>query len=201
MRCFVLLYILIAMNLTGLCYAERPIDVLEQRIEEALKILRDPRFNDPSQKKAQEQKLWMVTRKIFDFEEFSRRVLASYWHQFSPRQQKDFTALLAEFLGKFYLRQVQAKYHGESIVYLDQKLVGQSKALVDVKVLWNNLEVPVSIRMINRRGTWKVYDLSALGISAVGNYRAQFDWLLKKRSPGQVLEILKQKLQDLDNTD
>jgi phospholipid transport system substrate-binding protein len=198
MRYFVFIYFLVAFSLPALCFGEQPLDVLQQNIEEGLGILRDPRYNDPSQKKAQAEKLWIVTRKIFDFEEFSRRVLASDWHKFTPGQQKDFTTVLAEFLGKFYLRRVQARYNGETFIYLGQKLIGKSKALVEIKVLWKNLAVPVSVRMINQSGTWKVYDLSALGISAVSNYRAQFHWILKKQSPDQVIEILREKLRHIE---
>lgn len=198
-RFFVLIYVLIAFCLPAVCFGEQPIDVLQQNIEEGLSILRDAQYNDPSQKKAQEEKLWIVTRKIFDFEEFSRRVLASYWPKFTPRQQQEFTAAFAEFLGKFYLRRVQARYNGETLFYLGQKLIGKSRALIEIKVLWKNLEVPVSVRMTNRSGTWKAYDLSALGVSAVSNYRAQFHWILKKQSPDQVIALLKAKIQQLDS--
>jgi len=193
MRYFVYIYVLIAVGLPALCFGEQPIDVLQLRIEEGLNILRDPRYRDPSQKDVQEEKLWNVTQKIFDFEEFSRRVLASYWNKFTPRQQKDFTTAFAAFLGKFYLRRLQAQYNGESILFIDQKLVGKNRAWVEINVLWKNVEVPVTIRMILRKGIWKVYDLSALGISAVGNYRAQLHWMLKKQSPDQVIETLKAK--------
>jgi len=60
------------------------------------------------------------------------------------------------------------------------------------------LEIPVKLRMKKKDGTWKVYDLSALGISAVGIYRAQFQWLLQKKSPDQVIATLKEKIRHLE---
>jgi len=83
--------------------------------------------------------------------------------------------------------------------YKPKEIIGKSKALVEIKVFWMNLEVPVRLRMTKRSGIWKVYDLSALGISAVGNYRAQFHWILQKRSPEQVIELLKEKSRSLEN--
>ena len=106
--------------------------------------------------------------------------------------------MFTDFLGKFYLRQVQARYNGEKFFYIGQKMIEKSRALVEIKVLWKNLEVPVSVRMTKQSGTRKVYDLSALGISAVSNYRAQFDWILKKRSPDQVIEILRARLHNIE---
>lgn len=198
MRYYTIIFFIVALSLPSVCFGERPIDVLKQNIEEGIRILKDSQYDDLSNKKAQEEQLWIVTRRIFDFEEFSRRVLASYWRKFTPLQQEEFTAVFTDFLGKFYLRQVQARYNGEKFFYIGQKMIEKSRALVEIKVLWKNLEVPVSVRMTKQSGTWKVYDLSTLGISAVSNYRAQFDWILKKRSPDQVIEILRAKLHNIE---
>ena len=198
MRYHTIIFFIVALSLPSVCFGEQPIDVLQQNIEEGIRILKDAQYDDVSNRKAQEEQLWLVTQRIFDFEEFSRRVLASYWRKFTPQQQEEFTAVFAEFLGKFYLRRVQTRYNGEKFFYLGQKMIGKSRAVVEIKVLWKNLEVPVSVRMTNRSGTWKVYDLSALGISAVSNYRAQFNWILKKQSPDQVIASLKMKIRQID---
>ena len=103
-----------------------------------------------------------------------------------------------EFLDKFYLRKLQEKYSDESVIYLRQEMIDESKARVEIKVLWRDLEVPVEIRMKKRRGSWKAYDLHVLGVSAVKNYRAQFKMLLSNESPQQVIDKLKLKIAQLD---
>ena len=55
-------------------------------------------------------------------------------------------------------------------------------------------DVPVKLRMKKNRGKWKVYDLTALGISAVSNYRAQLHQILQKKSPEEVIDIFKEKI-------
>ena len=191
-------YILILCGIPSLSYAEQPLEALRRGIDETIKILVDQQYAEPTRKKLQQQKLWEVTRKIFDFEEFSRRVLASYWKNFTPRQCKEFVAVFGEFLGKFYLRKLQEKYSDESVIYLRQEMIDESKARVEIKVLWRDLEVPVEIRMKKRRGSWKAYDLHVLGVSAVKNYRAQFKMLLSNESPQQVIDKLKLKIAQLD---
>ena len=171
---------------------------LRQGVDKGIRILEDPRYEDAALKKVQQQKLWEVTQQIFDFREFSRRVLASHWKKFTPRQRDEFSRAFAEFLGKFYLDRVQTKYNGEKVFYVDQKLLGQSKALVEIKILWKNVEVPVKLRMKKKHGTWKVYDLSALGVSAVSNYRAQFHWILQNNTPNQVIETVKEKIRNIE---
>lgn len=191
-------YLLILCGIPSLSYAEQPLEALRRGIDETIKILVDQQYAEPTRKKLQQQKLWEVTRQIFDFEEFSRRVLASYWKNFTPRQCKEFVAVFGEFLGKFYLRKLQEKYSDESVIYLRQEMIDESKARVEIKVLWRDLEVPVEIRMKKRRGSWKAYDLHVLGVSAVKNYRAQFKMLLSNESPQQVIDKLKLKIAQLD---
>lgn len=173
---------------------EQPLEALQREIEKGISVLEDPQYQDASRKKEQMQKLWEITLEIFDFGEFSRRVLGSHWIKFTPRQRKEFVKLIGEFLGKSNLHKLQSKYNGEKVFYIDQKIISKTRALVEIKVLWKNLEVPVTLRMKKNHGKWKVYDLSALGISAVGNYRAQIHRLLQKKSPKEMIEFFKEKI-------
>jgi ABC-type transporter MlaC component len=52
--------------------------------------------------------------------------------------------------------------------------------------------------MLRRENTWRVYDIVALGISAVKFYRGQFRELLRNESPEQVIERLKAKIQKIE---
>jgi ABC-type transporter MlaC component len=52
--------------------------------------------------------------------------------------------------------------------------------------------------MKKKHGSWKVYDLSALGISAVGNYRAQLFWMLQTKAPDEVIETIKEKIRNIE---
>ena len=128
---YIFLYLLIAVPSSS--YAEQPLEDLRRGIDKGIQILEDPRYEDVSLKKVQQQKLWEATLQIFDFREFSRRVLASHWKKFTPEQRNDFSRTFAEFLGKFYLRRLQARYNGEKVFYVDQKLISKSRALVEIE--------------------------------------------------------------------
>lgn len=173
---------------------DQPLEALQRGIDRFIAVLEDPLFQDASRREEQEQKLWDVTLEIFDFKEFSRRVLASHWKKFTSPQRQEFVKLIGEFLGKLNLRKLQSRYNGEKVFYIDQKMISKSRALVEIKVLWKNLSVPVTLRMKKRQGNWKVYDLSALGISAVGSYRAQIHRIMQEKSPEEVLEIFREKM-------
>ena len=198
MRIFVYIFIIILIGTPASASGKQPLEAVQQGFDKGIRILEDPQYQDASQRNEQTQKLWEVIQEIFDFQEFSRRVLASHWKKFSSRQREKFVELMGKFLGKLNLRKLQSKYNGEKVYYIDQKIINQTRALVEIKVLWKNLEVPVELRMKKSRGKWKVYDLSILGISAVGNYRAQMHRILQKKSPEEVLEIFKEKIREIE---
>jgi phospholipid transport system substrate-binding protein len=198
MRTIVVFLLLIIAGAPSSSFGQQPLEALQQGIEKAVRILDDPQFQDPGRKKAQQQKLWEILLETFDFKEFSRKVLGPFWKNFSPQQRKEFVRVFGEFLGKFYLSRLQDRYNNERVIYLGQQLIGDSSALVEIEVLWRSLKVPVTLRMTNRSGKWKVYDLSFLGINAVNNYRAQFKWILSKESPQQIIGRIKEKITEID---
>ena len=199
MQTFIYIFLITLISAPASALGEQPLEALQRGIDKGISVLEDPQYQDNSQRNEQAQKLWEVTQEIFDFKEFSRRVLASHWKKFTPRQRDEFVELMGKFLGKPNLRKLQSRYNGEKILYTDQKLISETRALVEIKVLWKNLEVPVKLRMKSNHGKWKVYDLTALGISAVGNYRAQLHQILQKKSPEEVIEIFKEKIREKES--
>jgi phospholipid transport system substrate-binding protein len=126
-------------------------------------------------------------------------VLASNWKKFTPQQRKEFVRVFAEFLGKFYMSKLQEKYKDERLIYVGQEMRSDTRALVHIKVVWKGQKIPVDLRMIKRKGAWKVYDIEFLGISAVRNYRAQFQSLLSKETPVQVIKRIKERIREIDS--
>ena len=45
-----------------------------------------------------------------------------------------------------------------------------------------------------KSGTWKVYDVVVENVSLVMNYRSQFNEILSKGTPDDLLEILRKKV-------
>jgi len=198
MRNTVIFFILIFTAAPAAAFAQDPLETLRQGIERGISVLEDPRFEDASRKPEQQQLLRELMQQYFDFREFSRNVLGRYWKKFSPPQKDEFVRVFSEFLGKLYLGRLQDRYNQERVNYLDQQLVGRSRALVKVEVLWRSVKVPVELRMTKRSGQWRVYDLSILGIDAVSNYRAQFKSILGHETPLQIIGRIKDKIAELD---
>jgi len=178
----------------SLSYAEQPIEAIRKSIDKSINILNDSNYKDQSQKELQRQKLWLELKHIYDFKAFSKRVLARHWRKFTPSQREKFVELFGHFVNVYYLSRLQEKYNNEKITLLEQNLISYSKAVVKASVRWKNKEVPIEIKMLKRGDSWKIYDLSALGISAISFYRGQFQAILQKESPEDVIEKLKEKI-------
>jgi phospholipid transport system substrate-binding protein len=183
---------------TSLAYAEQPLEAIQRGINQGIHILVDPQYADPARKDLQYRKLGEVCRQIFNFEEFSRRVLASNLKRFTSPQRGQFVALFSEFLAQLYLKKLQHIYNDEKVIYERQEMIGDSTAVVALTVLWQNLEVPLEIWMIKRKGIWQAYDVGGFGVSAVIFYRDQFKALLNRESPEQVIDRLKKKIAELE---
>ncbi len=194
MRKNIFIFLVLVFGTSSLAYGEQPIEVLQRSVDRGITILKDPQYQDVTNKEKQQQKLCNLAWQVFDFEEFSKRVLASNWKDFTFQQRKQFVDVFARFLCKYYLTRLQERYKDEKVIYLSQQLTGNHKALIKVNVLWKGVEVPIEIRMLLRHGTWRVYDITVLGVSAVRNYRAQFQAILRKDSPTQVIGMIKSRI-------
>ena len=98
MRSRIFVCFLILLTIPALAQGDQPLDALRKGVEEGLRVLQDPRYKQTDQKGAQQQKLMIVLEQLFDFREFSRRVLASNWKEFTLPERKEFIAVFREYL-------------------------------------------------------------------------------------------------------
>ena len=173
----------------------QPLDDVQRPLDEIIRILKDPSYQNTSQKTVQREKIWKIVVRVFDFKEISRRTLARHWKNFSPEQQKEFTAVFSEFLGNIYIRRIQVEFKNENMVYLGQEMMGNTKALVKTKIIReNNIEIPVDYSVRKKSDGWRIYDVNIEGVSLVKNYRSQFKGILIKEKPADLIGILKEKI-------
>ena len=174
----------------------QPLDIIRLSSQKVIHILEDPKYHTSDGKKVQRDKLWEVIAEVFDFREMSQWALARYWRLFSDDQKAEFSHLFSLLLGGTYLDRMQRGYHDEKVVYQDQEMITGSKALVRTKILRDGGEIPVVYSLIKKGENWSVYDVNIEGVSLIQNYRKQFSEILIKRSPAQLIEMLKKKVND-----
>jgi phospholipid transport system substrate-binding protein len=177
--------------------AADPTEVLKAPMDDALALLRDPKYktDDPAKKAEQREKFWALIEPVFDFNELSKRTLARNWKKFNDAQQTEFAQVFSELMGNIYVDRIQGGYNDETIEFGDQ-ILHESRPLAVVKtfIVSSRNRIPVDYSLIQQGETWRVYDVKVEGVSLVKNYRSQFKEILSKDSPDQLIEQLKKKV-------
>jgi phospholipid transport system substrate-binding protein len=176
-------------------YAASAFETLKTDVHEVLAVLRDPNLKAPSAKKLREEKILAVVEPMFDELELSRRSLARNWEKFTSDQQGEFVMLFRKVLENAYLDKILA-YTDEKVLFDKEITLSPDRAEVETRIVTASKEIPITYRLILKNGRWKVYDVVIEGVSLVQNYRSQFNELLVRNSPGQLLAILQKKVEE-----
>ena len=183
--------VLITLGCVSQAHSGDALETLQSTIEEGIAILDDPELAGLGGRAEKEEKLWRLSERLFDYPAMSRLVLGSYWDELTPREQEEFFVAFTGFLRRAYVPRLLERYSGQRLYYEGLQTVSPSRAVVEVYVLWNQRKIPFSIHMLKRHEGWKIYDISAVGVSAIKNYRAQFRWLLLSGTLDQLIVRLK----------
>jgi len=176
-------------------YAGAPLDMVQTNVNKVLEVLRDPKLKNESAKKIKREKLEVIYEQMFDEVELSRRTLGGNWNKLNTSQQQEFTQLYRQVLEKAYIDKILS-YTNEKIVFPKENVLASNQAEVQTKVITASKEIPIFYRVIQKNGAWKVYDVVIENVSLVQNYRSQFNDILGKNTPDQLLEILRKKVKD-----
>ena len=174
-------------------YAGAPLDTVQTNVNKVLDVLRDPKLKAESAKEIKKEKLEAMYEQMFDEVELSMRSLGGNWKKLSPAQQQEFIQLYRQVLGRAYIDEILS-FTNEKIVFSKENMLSNNQAEVQTKVITSSTEIPIFYRVILKDGTWKVYDVVVENVSLVQNYRSQFNSILAKNTPDQLLEILRKKV-------
>jgi phospholipid transport system substrate-binding protein len=190
---FTVLSILIIFVLSIPVYAGVPLNTVQTNVNNVLDILRNPKLKAESAKEIKKEKLRVIYKSMFDEFEFSKRTLARNWNKFNLTQQKEFIGLFEQVLEKSYVDKILS-YTDQKIEFYKENILSESQAEIQTKIITSSKEIPIFYRMILKDGKWKVYDVVVENVSLVQNYRTQFNDILGKNTPEQLLEILRKKV-------
>jgi len=174
-------------------YAGTPLETVKVNADQVLDVLRDPKLKAPSAKELKKDKLRAIYVNMFDEVELSRRSLGMNWNKLNAAQRQEFVKLFEQVLEKAYADRILS-YTNEKIEFTKESMTSGNMAEVRTKVITASKEIPIFYRVILKDGAWKVYDVSIENVSLVQNYRTQFNDILAKNSPEQLLEILRKKV-------
>jgi len=169
------------------------LDSLQKQVNRLLEVLRDPSFKALPTEKEKTDKIWPIVDEIFDYTAISKRALSRNWKKLNKEQRKEFTGLFSKVLGNIYMGRL-LKYSDGKVTFGKEKRLSEKKAEVETNIVTASAEIPINYRLRLKKGEWRVYDVVIEGISMVVNYRSQFKQILVKKSPEELLEMLRKKV-------
>jgi phospholipid transport system substrate-binding protein len=140
---------------------------------------------------ARRAKMREIIGPLFDFDEMSQRSLGSNWAAATPEQQKEFVHLFSELLASTYLKRLENIEPGMVIMVSDQ--IKGEKALVRTKVDYKGDKFPLDYKMVQKGGSWRVYDVVIENIGLVTNYRTEFSGIVRKDKMTGLIEKLRER--------
>jgi phospholipid transport system substrate-binding protein len=175
--------------------AGEPTDRIKVASDKLIAIVFDNSLKTPEMKDKREQMVTEIVDGLFNWEEFSRRALARNWNKQTDSEKKYFISLFKQLIQRTYMAKA-GQYSGGKVVFLDEKIEGDY-GNVSTQILTSaGTQIPVEYRVMKKDGVWWVYDVNIEGVSLVNNYRSQFNNILIKSSFEDLLNRLKENIEE-----
>ena len=137
-----------------------------------------------------------------DFDEMSKRVLATHRREATPAQRERFKVEFSKLVVRTYSTAFR-QYTDQKVEFFGERAAEGDANRVEIKSLikqdGGQQPIPVNYRLINKNGEWKVYDLNVDGVSLVSNFREQFSSSINNQGLDTVINDIaarnKQKLE------
>ncbi len=172
--------------------AGAPLETVKGNVNKVLDVLRDSSIKGGSGEKIRKDKIRLISDKMFDYTELSRRTLGLNWNKFNTEQQKEFIELYKSILEGAYIDRIMS-YTDEKIIFNKEIPLSEKTVEVQTTILTKKADIPIFYRVILKGGEWRVYDVIIEGVSLVSNYRSQFSQILANKSPEGLLDTLRKK--------
>jgi phospholipid transport system substrate-binding protein len=173
-------------------YARSPMETTETEVKKILAVLGDQTLTGEAGTTAKKEKLRVIFDDIFDYAVLSKRTLGHNWKKLDTEQQNEFVELYRKLLDSVYMDRLLA-YKDENVVFSKERMITEKRAEVFSNIVTSDKKIPIDYRLILRKNQWKVYDIIIEGVSLVKNYRSQFNAILSKNEPEELLKILREK--------
>ncbi|MGH7391324.1 MAG: MlaC/ttg2D family ABC transporter substrate-binding protein [Candidatus Rokuibacteriota bacterium] len=165
-----------------------PTDQVRQYTDHVQRILDDAELKQADKRAAVRK----VAEQVFDLTETAKRALGPHWNRRTPAEQEEFVHLFADILERAYISKIDL-YGGEKLQYTNEIIDGDYATVRARLFTRQRAEVPVEAKLHRRGDRWLIYDVSIEHVSLVGNYRSQFDRIIRTSSFAELVKRLKTK--------
>lgn len=169
-------------------FAGAPSEQIRAKVEQVYQLLAT---SESTQAPGRREAVRKIVTELFDWAEMAKQSLGQHWNARTPEERAEFVQLFAGLFEHAYLSKVQLA-DADKFQYLGDTIVGDTAVVRTRVVTKHGNEIPVDYRTQLKGGTaWRVYDLDIEGLSLVGNYRAQFNSIIRRSSYRGLVNQLK----------
>jgi phospholipid transport system substrate-binding protein len=144
-------------------------------------------------------KLKEMLRGFLDTDALARKAMGRHLDGRTPAQAKEFTSIFRDLFVRTYVQRLLL-FDAPDFGFVGEKVDGDT-ASVNTKIITPKDEFGVDYAMRKGPGGWVATDILVEEVSLAENFRSQFDKALAKESFEQLLERLRNKLENKPNTD
>ncbi len=166
-----------------------PRGVIQETVDQVLAVLNDPDLSKPERL----LQIEVIVYRRFDFRTMSKQVLARNWKRFSEAQREEFQREFKDYLAYTYGARL-GRYDQQRVAIIGERTGPRGHVTVQTKIVGGeNSATTVDYVLIDREGSWGIFDVVVEGISFVSNYRDQFRQVLSRGGADQLLAELREK--------
>jgi phospholipid transport system substrate-binding protein len=193
---FLALTLLIVAAAAGRAIAGAATDALRPAVDRVLQILGDPAFKGAKHTAERRQALRAVMEDVIDFPDAAQRALSVHWQARTPAEREEFVTLFKELVSYSYIVTMEP-YAGQSVVYVSETDRDGGTSVLTRLESPQRPAIPIEYRMHRRGDRWLVYDVIVEGVSLVGNYRDQFNSIIRTTSYPELVRRMKTRVEQL----
>lgn len=178
---------------------EGPVELLERKSDEVIKILKDQQ----EQIKSDPAVIYKIVDKHIvphlDDVTMAKLALGKNWRKADNDQKIEFVDQFRTLLIRTYGKSLQ-EFSDQTIKFYPLKAKDDAeKVIVKSDVLQSGgPKIPVSYRMRIKDNAWKVYDINIDGVSLVTSYRGTFSQEMRNGGMAGLLKMLQDKNSKVD---
>jgi phospholipid transport system substrate-binding protein len=162
-------------------WAGPPTDQLRPAVDRVIRIIQDNALKGETKTAERRGAIRNISDGIFGWREMAQRSLGAHWRARTEAEREEFVRLFRDLLERRYILTIE-RYSGEQITYSGDSIDG-NQAIVRTKFLTKQRqEVSIDYRMIRQGDRWLVYDVLVENVGLVGNYRTQFNQIIRTSS-------------------
>ncbi len=144
-------------------------------------------------------KLKELLRGFLDTDALARKAMGKHLDGRTPAQTKEFMSIFRDLFVRTYVQRLLL-FDAPDFGFTGEKIEGDTAA-VNTEIITPKDEFGVDYAMRKGPGGWLATDILVEGVSLAENFRSQFDKALAKDSFDQLLDRLRNKLENKPNTD